>query len=670
MRGFLLTVLLGCLLLPATAHSASRVALVIGNASYERIQPLRNPANDASLMAATLERLGFDVVVTVDSDRRGMSQAIREFGKRLAVAGTDSVGLFFYAGHGVQSRGTNYLLPIRSEVLDDLDLQIEAIDTNWVLAQMEQAGNALNIVILDACRNNPYGGSVRGSERGLARIDAPSGSLVAYSAAPGQAAFDGEGANSPYTSALAEAMQRPGNEIVRVFRQTRVAVEAQTGGAQTPWEEQSLRGDFYFRPGETEVAAISPQPADQSTTLDTDLETAFWNTVKDSDYPKELQAYIDAYPNGTFTALAQLLIARLEATLEEEDEAGLVAPGEGDPSLEDRPDKGYLGVRTQPLTDVLAGQLGLQRSRGVFVTSVIAGSPAEQAGIQIGDVIAEFDGREITAEQPFHTLTDRTSPGQVVDVRITRNGARQSFRATLVDRNEARRLVEAAKEAARERQANLGDAATHTRYDGDPQAAEWFLIAERYYYGRGARQSYEEALNWYRRAAEYDHPDAIYSVGWMHAAGEGVDRDFAEAARWHRRAADIGHAGARAELGYLYDTGRGVPRDPAEAVRLYRLAADAGHARAMGNLAVMLDAGRGAAPDPATAAQLLLRSFATGDQITQSWLFSNPGNWTSATRRELQRLLREAGHYDGAIDGDIGPGTRRALDSYRSSQSG
>jgi hypothetical protein len=304
------------------------------------------------------------------------------------------------------------------------------------------------------------------------------------------------------------------------------------------------------------------------------------------------------------------------------------------------------------------------------VTSVIAGSPADQAGIQIGDVIAEFDGREITAEQPFSTLTDQTSPGQEVDVRISRNGARQSFRVTLVDRDEARRLVELAKEAARERQANLGDAATHRRYDGDPQAAEWFLIAERYYYGRGAQQSYEEALNWYRRAAEYDHPDAIYSVGWMHAAGEGVDRDFAEAARWHRRAADIGHAGARAELGYLYDTGRGVPRDPAEAVRLYRLAADAGHARAMGNLAVMLDAGRGAAADPATAAQLLLRSFAAGDQITQSWLFSNPGNWTSATRRELQRLLREAGHYDGAIDGDIGPGTRRALNSYRSSQSG
>jgi uncharacterized caspase-like protein len=125
-------------------------------------------------------------------------------------------------------------------VLSEPDLDIEAVNANWVLGQMERAGNALNIVILDACRNNPYRSSFRSSERGLARLTAPSGSVVAYSAAPGQVALDGQGDNSPYTTALVEAMREPGVELLRMFRQVRVSVEAETDGNQTPWEEQSL----------------------------------------------------------------------------------------------------------------------------------------------------------------------------------------------------------------------------------------------------------------------------------------------------------------------------------------------------------------------------------------------------------------------------------------------
>lgn len=310
----------------AMAATGERIALVIGNANYEALSALSNPENDARDVAKTLEALQFEVVLAIDADRRGMARAIRDFGRQLTGAGTDAVGLFFYAGHGVQARNRNYLMPLHAQVIGEADLDIEAIDANWVLRQMEDAGNGLNIIILDACRNNPFRGSFRSADRGLARVNAPTGSIVAYSAAPGQVAADGDGRNSPYTAALIQAMQEPGVELSHVFRRVRNSVTAATGGDQTPWEEQSLTGDFFFVPDETDVAMIAPQPeqapqSEQPATTpaqdDNDAELLFWNSVMDSSNPDELQAYLDVYPNGTFHGLAEIRIARLRAGVEE-----------------------------------------------------------------------------------------------------------------------------------------------------------------------------------------------------------------------------------------------------------------------------------------------------------------------------------------------------------------
>ena len=230
------------------ASAEKRVALVVGNSAYTNISPLSNPRNDAELIAQTLREVGFEVVTAIDADRRTMGRAIRQFGKALRLAGKDAVGLFYFAGHGVQARGTNYLIPVGAVVEDHADLEIEALSASNILTQMESAGNKLNLVILDACRNNPFKATFRSSERGLARVTAASGSLVAFAAAPGQVAADGRGKNSPYTAALVDAMRQPGLQVEQVFKRVRVRVERETGGAQTPWEESSLRGNFYFQP--------------------------------------------------------------------------------------------------------------------------------------------------------------------------------------------------------------------------------------------------------------------------------------------------------------------------------------------------------------------------------------------------------------------------------------
>ena len=300
------------LVLSGTALAESRVALVVGNGGYDpvNISRLDNPVNDARLMAKTLETVGFDVSLVTDADRDAMNQAIEMFGKRLKREGKDAVGLFYYAGHGVEWGGRNYLIPLGAQIDSAMEFQGDAVPAQWVVSWMEAAGNRLNLLILDACRNNPYG-DTRGSDRGLARMDAPSGSLIAYSAGPGKAANDGEGANSPYTSALAEVLIEPGLKVEDVFKRVRVRVEIKTGGEQTPWENSSLKGDFYFvlRPADKEVT-------DDSIAQRMATEREFWASIKDSRNPAEFEVYLEKYGNnGEFASLAQIRMAELTAAM-------------------------------------------------------------------------------------------------------------------------------------------------------------------------------------------------------------------------------------------------------------------------------------------------------------------------------------------------------------------
>jgi uncharacterized caspase-like protein len=252
-------------LVPAAAEK--RVALVMGNSAYQHTAPLKNPSNDATDMAEKLRQLGFDVIEGTDLSKDEMEQRIRAFADKLTGA---DVGLFFYAGHGLQIDGRNFLAPVDAKLRSDTDLDFEAVDLNLVLKQLER-NSRISIVFLDACDNPLATILARNSRsleigRGLARIDKAVGMMIAFSTQPGNVALDGEGRNSPFTTALLRHIATDGASINDVMIDVRNDVLKATDGKQVPWENSSLTGQFFFKP------AAPPTIADKSAETASQIE--------------------------------------------------------------------------------------------------------------------------------------------------------------------------------------------------------------------------------------------------------------------------------------------------------------------------------------------------------------------------------------------------------------
>ncbi len=226
----------------ALSTSERRTALVIGNAAY-RTDPLRNAVNDATDIAKGLRQLGFEVMELHDADHQRMEEGVEQFTRQL---GRGGVGLFYYSGHGVQVSGLNYLVPVDAKINRESDIKYQSMQVDWVLDRMRDAGNELNVIILDACRNNPYARSGRNAQPGLAMMQAVSGSLIGYATSPGTTAEDGPGRNGTYTKHLLHYMQVPNLNAEQMFKEVRVAVAQETGKKQIPWVSTSILGDFYF----------------------------------------------------------------------------------------------------------------------------------------------------------------------------------------------------------------------------------------------------------------------------------------------------------------------------------------------------------------------------------------------------------------------------------------
>ena len=261
------------LALTAPAAAEKRVALVIGNSAYQNVTRLDNPRNDAALMAETLAGLGFTLIggrAQLDLDKPAMDLAVQNFGRQ--VQGAD-VALFYYAGHGVQVSGANYLVPVSANPTREADVDFQMVDVNLVLRQMQGSGTRLNMVILDACRNNPFGArGLRASDGGLAQMRAPEGTLISYATQPGNVALDGTDGHSPYTRALATTIKQAGLDIFQTFNQVGLAVKRQTGGSQQPWVSSSpIDGNFYFvapaPAASSQQLAVAPQPDPLASTL-------------------------------------------------------------------------------------------------------------------------------------------------------------------------------------------------------------------------------------------------------------------------------------------------------------------------------------------------------------------------------------------------------------------
>jgi len=295
MRHALLACLLGLVLglaaVPAAAES--RIALIIANGNYQGdIGSLKNPVNDGKLIGDALKKVGFSVDLVTDGDQRAMKKALNDFGEALAKAGPSATGLFYYAGHGLQVSGQNYLVPVGANIKREGDVDLEALSAEAVLKVLNFSGSKVQIVILDACRNNPLMRSFRSNTMGLAKVDAPIGSFVAYSTAPGSVAADGQGANSPFAAALAAEVQKPGASIEEMFRNVRAKVIAETESQQVPWDSSSLTAPFYF--SKDFAAAGSTAAVDQM----------FWDSIKDSSDPADFKAYVAKFPKGSFVELA------------------------------------------------------------------------------------------------------------------------------------------------------------------------------------------------------------------------------------------------------------------------------------------------------------------------------------------------------------------------------
>jgi len=319
-----------------------RVALVIGNSAYQHTASLANPKNDAEAVAGVLTRLGFEVVSGLDVDIQGLIGLVRKFSKTLEGA---DVALFYYAGHGLQLDGNNYLVPVDAQLDDRADLDFGTIKLEAVLRQMTRNRSA-NLVFLDACRDNPLtktlarsmaSGRSANFGRGLARVEAGVGTLIAYATQPGNIALDGTGRHSPFTRALLSHIETPGLDVSTMMIKVRQDVIRATGEKQIPWDHSSLTGQFYFKPGAQaatqQLAANTPTDSPDTTARSANngntfaaqtrltaeqnaMELSFWETVKDSNDKDLLQTYIDRFPYGVYVDLARVLIARAEQRLE------------------------------------------------------------------------------------------------------------------------------------------------------------------------------------------------------------------------------------------------------------------------------------------------------------------------------------------------------------------
>lgn len=607
LRGRVIALLLlaAILLNPVLAIAQERVALVVGVGAYQNVSKLANPPNDARLIAEALKKLSFDTQVVVDPTYEDMKHALRDFGLRLAPA---KVALFFYAGHGVQVAGRNYLLPVNAKLVREQDLRYEAFDMQAVLEEMDGPGR-VNLIFLDACRNDPQlarslamhmGSRSALVGRGLAGIDTNRAStLIAFATAPGEIAADGSGADSPFSTALAQHIGTAGLDVRQMLTRVRADVKAATGNVQVPWVNESLDADFYFVPATAPAVAppavpavVSPTPSAASGVT---AEMMFWQSIETNGGGPEFQAYLQQFPNGTFAPLAR---ARLAA----------VASARPVPRPAEK-----LAVAPPQDCDRLAQPSYNALGRGLtFVSGV------------------EFEKLDTSA---VLNACDRAIGDFPDEVRF------QLWRG--------RALVKLGRDA---------EAATlFRRYSDQGNAVAQATLGVMYNLGRGVPNDPAEAVRLFRLAVDRGLPMAQANLAEMYQMGRGVSQDSDEAARLLRLAADQGYALAQTSLGWMHQYGKGIPTNAAEAVRWYRLASDQGFTRGQASLAAMYYLGTGVTQNYNEAARLFRIAADQGDSQAQNGLgfmyrYGNgmPQNYNEAVR--LFRLAADQGLADGQLN--------------------
>lgn len=377
-----------------------KVALIIGNSQYKG-SPLKNPANDARAMQSSLSALGFAVTLKLDAAKAAMDDAIKAYVKTLAR--NQGVGLFYYAGHGIQVAWKNYLLAVDTG-LDSLDQVVkQSVELNTLVSGLTRAGNPMNLILLDACRDNPFGSAKGPEQKGLSQMDAPLNTILAYATAPGNTASDGEGANGLYTENLLREMQVKEAKVEDVFKRVRLGVRRKSNGAQIPWESTSLEDDFFFIPPASLV-----QLSEEGRKRAFEEELKLWESIQASAVPGPLEAYLRSYPSGQFSELAQLQLDRVLAKAGEK--AIQIAPARDNPFTKGsaRTDTAYkLGdTYSYRLVDMASGK---ETSRPTLtVTQITDSEVIFNNGVVTTDLLGNttrfVDGRRPTGNQTVPTV--------------------------------------------------------------------------------------------------------------------------------------------------------------------------------------------------------------------------------------------------------------------------
>ena len=630
------------------------VALVIGNSSYDNINNrLKNPANDAKAIAAKLRSLDIHVIEATDLDYRGMREALRTFDRALHNA---DAGLFFYAGHGMEYQGRNYLFPTDVILETEGDIGLSLIDMKQVLQVMETAVPT-RLIFLDACRNNPLasriqrnlaGGRTAAFSQGLGRIDASVGTFIAYATAPGEVAVDGNGSNSPFTTALLEHLDEPGLEISQLMHKVRNSVIEATNEKQIPWESSSLRGPFVLNPETTTVtsAVAALATADEGNLR---VEKMYWDSIKDDDRVASFETYLELFgENGLFAPLA---LARIK-----QQENG--APK----AIGDPPENVHAAAQIRPPEQVEAA-LGFDRQRvqenlsalgyydgevdgvidertrlaiqewqqdnGIEATGYLEADHVNQIMLETGAIVAAldaardhfFDEEQTDRSKPEDARRPEPTPALPVD----QTALSTDFLSSQSAEDILDRYAKDIDMPALEVRARAGDGTASVvaglayilgrDVDQDYSKARGYLrrgceqgvarschsLGTLYENGLGVDQDHDEARRLFDQGCESGVARSCRSLGFLHQHGIGADQDFAKAQMLYRRACYADDAGGCVSLGYLYDEGLGVKQDHGKARELFRKGCQDGDPDACTNLGYHYDQGLGIGRDYAKA---------------------------------------------------------------------
>jgi|GEM_PF-1795862 len=653
----------------ALSGSTSRVALVVGNSAYRAVGALPNPVNDAELVAEKLWEAGFEVIETIDGDREKMLADLATFRSRLREG---SEALFYYAGHGVQIGGRNYLLPVSVAPSSVEELIDQSIDAQLFVDIMSNSGAKLNIVLLDACRNNPFGEIAeeeteaiasraislgasrdevsRGLEQlaqsgrsGLAEMTAgDTETVISFATAPGSVAYDGEGRHSPYTQAIADNISEPGLEIIDLFRRIRGHVRESTGGEQITWTTSTLESRFYFLPQVDDLRAATTGMSVASDTLGglpprRVIDRTFWRSIRDSDRPEAFASYIRTMPRGAFVEEAKTRLRELGG----DPDAILVS----DTALPDAAADAGAASSAGTRSDLISALDETQQAIAIGVGD----TPLNKEAVEAGWVFVENAARlGVVTEDTGAALHGGTVHWLSEDEQLTytpqvgSNGGRDTFQSVAL-RNEgetspieaqldvyvdacdilagnpydSQRVTAGTRQFIIDRNFDAAIEVCEIAVANFPDVVRFWAQLARAYRSAG---DYDQAIVWQQRAVDADYASAMVYLGQMHLDAQAVPRDFARAKELFEQAAERGETAAYTALAWIYRAGVGVPQDYTQALDFYRQGADLGNDWAMTNIAEFYQKGFGVEQDVDEAVRWYTAAAKSGELTAQTRL--------------------------------------------------